>query len=68
MTEARTILRAFAIVGVADDRAGDPSTWVVVKKIVYTRDAADAAVEKGNAKGDGRKYFWQQTSIEPLIG
>ena len=68
MTDARTNLRAFAIVGVADERTGDPSTWVVVKKVVYTKDAADAAVEKGSAKGDGRKYFWQQTSIEPLIG
>ncbi len=66
MTEARTNLRAFAMVGVADDRSGAPETWVVVKKIVYTKEAADAAVEKANAKGDGHTYFLQTTSIEPL--
>ena len=68
MTDARTNLRAFAIIGVAAERTGAPDTWVVVKKVVYTKEQADAAVEKGNAKADGRTYFWQLTSIEPLLG
>jgi hypothetical protein len=68
MTEARTNLRAFAIIGIAEERSGAPDTWVVVKKVVYTKEAADASVEKSNAKADGRTYFWQSTSIEPLLG
>ena len=66
MTEARTNLRVFAGVGVAEDRSAEPDQWITVRKIVYTREAADAAVEKLMAKGDGRRYFWQLTSIEPM--
>lgn len=66
MTEGRTNLRVYAIVGVAEDRAGEPDSWVTVRKIVYTREAADAAIDKLNAKGEGKRYFWQLTSIEPM--
>jgi hypothetical protein len=63
---ARTNIHAFAIIGVANERAGDPSTWVVVKKVVYTREAAESTVERFNSKNDGRVYFWQSTSLEPV--
>jgi hypothetical protein len=66
VTDARTNVRAFAIIGVANERAGGPDAWIVVKKVVYTRDAAVESVEKLNAKADGRTYFWQQTALEPL--
>ena len=45
MTEPRTNIHAFAVVGVASDRRGEPSSWVIVKKVVYSREAADAADE-----------------------
>lgn len=64
--EGRTNLRVFAIIGVAGDRSAEPASVVTVKKIVYTREAADAAVSKANAADDGKTYFWQLTSIEPL--
>ena len=66
--DARTNLRVFAIIGIAGERSADadPSSVVTVKKIVYTREAAEAAVSKANAAGDGKTYFWQLTSIEPL--
>jgi hypothetical protein len=63
---ARTTLRGFAIVGVVDERDGKPDTWIVVKKVVYTREAAEATVERYNKKNDGRTYFWQPTSIDPV--
>lgn len=66
MSGARTNVHAFAVVGVADERVGNPSSWIVVKKVVYTREAADEAVEKLNGKDDGRRYFWQSTSLEPM--
>jgi hypothetical protein len=56
----------FAIIGVGADRSSEPSDLVTVRKVVYTREAADASVEKLNAEADGRHYFWQLTSIEPL--
>lgn len=64
--DARTNLRVYAVVGVADDRTADAEALVTVRKIVYTREAADDVVERLNAKADGKKYFWQLTSIEPL--
>jgi hypothetical protein len=64
--EARTNLRVFAIIGVAADRSGEPRVLVTIRKVVYTREAADASIDKLNAEGDGRHYFWQLTSIEPL--
>jgi hypothetical protein len=66
VTEARTNIHAFAVIGVGPEREGDPSTWVTVKKIVYSREAAEASVERLVARGDGRTYFWQSTSVEPL--
>ena len=63
---AKTNLRAFAVVGVAEERIGSPATWVVVKKVVYTREAAEESVTKLNGKQDGRTYFWQPTSLQPL--
>ena len=66
MSGARTNIHAFAIVGVANERTGEPSMWVVVKKVVYTREAAESTVERFNAKNDGRTYFWQSTSLEPF--
>lgn len=64
--EARTNLRVFAIIGVSGERPTDPRDLVTVRKVVYTREAADASVDKLNADADGRHYFWQLTSIEPL--
>lgn len=66
MSEARTTVQAFAIVGVAEERIGNPAGWIVVKKVVYTREQAEISAAKLNAKGDGRAYFWQLTSLEPI--
>ena len=66
MSGARTNLHAFAIVGVAHERIGNPAGWIVVKKVVYTREIAEATVAKLNDKDDGRAYFWQSTSLEPM--
>lgn len=68
MSGARTFVHAFAIVGVAEERIGNPAGWITVKKIVYAKEVAEALVAKYNAKGDGRSYFWQATSLEPTIG
>lgn len=66
MSGARTNVHAFAVVGVAEECIGNPAGWIVVKKVVYTREQAEAAVAKLNAKEDGRSYFWQSTSLQPM--
>lgn len=66
MSGARTKIHAFAIVGVAEERIGNPASSIVVKKVVYSREAAEESVQKLNDKEDGRSYFWQSTSLEPL--
>ena len=66
MTEARTTLRAFAVVGVAVERSGDPESWVNVKKVVYTREAAVDAIERLGKKDPTHRYFMLATNIEPL--
>jgi hypothetical protein len=53
-------------VGVSHERIGNPAGWIVVKKIVYSREVAEATVAKLNDKEDGRAYFWQSTSLEPM--
>jgi hypothetical protein len=65
MREARTNLRVFVVLGVAADRSIEPGKLVNARKVVYTKEAADAAVEKLNAAKAGSDYFWLLTSIEP---
>ncbi len=64
--QARTTLRAFAVVGVAVERTGDPENWVTVKKIVYTREAAVDAIERLGKADASRQYFMLATQIESL--
>lgn len=66
MREARTNLRVFVVLGILADRSAEPGKLVNARKVVYTKEAADAAVEKLNAANDGSHYFWQLTSIEPI--
>ncbi len=66
MSEARTTLRAFAVVSVALERSGDPESWVSVKKVVYTREAAVDTIERLVKKDPTHQYFMVGTKIEPL--